>query len=444
MTIHYVDSNASGLNDGTSWTDAYADITTALAGSVVADDTIHCASDHAKTYAGTTTLTFPDNITVISVNSSTDEYTFGAKEQTPASTSYNFIIQSGTAIGEALTVIGMEFEADNVIQHHYLSVNAHRFYNCELVCKELTTETSTNFAIDLINCEINCLDEWNALITINGPLFIDNLTLSGTNQSEGFIQNTSDSTTIIKNTDLSIIVDATDALFNQYTTAYREGTFIAERCKLKASQVILGTLSQRTYHYDLYSCDIGDGYHYFEYGRPEGVALESTTVFRSGGATYDEVNGFTTEVQTNGRVKSYTKPLEFDLGNFEVNLTAGAILTVHLIQQDSSFTPTSLTDHLFWIEATYPDATDNALGVTVSSRTADILDTPNTLTTSTATWTGTSGNVNKQQCAVAIPTVAMTRAPVKLTAFVAKDITVADVSGATGIEMFVCSDPVVT
>mgnify|MGYP006959937997 CR=1 FL=1 len=65
MTLRYVDSNAVGLNDGTSWTDAYSDFAACIAGSLVAGDTIHGAHNHNKGYTVATTLTFPDDGWVI-------------------------------------------------------------------------------------------------------------------------------------------------------------------------------------------------------------------------------------------------------------------------------------------------------------------------------------------------------------------------------------------
>ena len=78
MAIYYVDSNASGSNDGSSWANAFSDLATCLNAVAItwADhDEIWMASNHSFTSSGASILySFPGVIlSIASVNSSTND-----------------------------------------------------------------------------------------------------------------------------------------------------------------------------------------------------------------------------------------------------------------------------------------------------------------------------------------------------------------------------------
>ena len=79
MATIYVDSNATGANDGTSFTDAYTAISSA--NTAAAQDIVLVASDHSESIAnpqiGNASLVGPV-VTFISVNSTTENYATGA------------------------------------------------------------------------------------------------------------------------------------------------------------------------------------------------------------------------------------------------------------------------------------------------------------------------------------------------------------------------------
>src|SRR5687768_5568902 len=58
MAHVYVDSNASGAADGSSWTDAYTTLS-AAATAEAAGDNFWVAQDHAETQASAMTIAFP-------------------------------------------------------------------------------------------------------------------------------------------------------------------------------------------------------------------------------------------------------------------------------------------------------------------------------------------------------------------------------------------------
>ena len=77
MAIVYVDSNASGAANGTSWTDAYATLTAAYTAETTDGTEFWVASNHSES-AASFTYTIAAYCSTTSVNSSTDAYASGA------------------------------------------------------------------------------------------------------------------------------------------------------------------------------------------------------------------------------------------------------------------------------------------------------------------------------------------------------------------------------
>ena len=61
MTDYYLDSNATGLDDGSSWTNAWASIVSAEA-TVTNNDRLFIASDHAETFVGNLDITWGTSV----------------------------------------------------------------------------------------------------------------------------------------------------------------------------------------------------------------------------------------------------------------------------------------------------------------------------------------------------------------------------------------------
>lgn len=247
----------------------------------------------------------------------------------------------------------------------------------------------------------------------------------------------------VKNCDLSgSFISASTGLVKQINVGTQDrAIFIFERCKVNTNQVFHApSIDSPSCEIHVYSCDAGNGYNYFEHQYYEGTVKQSLAVYRDNGATYDAINGFSAEYipeHVNAQ-----QEMRYELGTYELDLTTGAVLTFHLIINDSSQTgvPTALTNEDCWIEAVHPDATDNTLGKTVSTKLATVFTTPTTLTASTETWTGEEAtHKRKHQISVTLPTVAMVDAPVAVSLCLAKNITTENSN-----EMFVCPLPIVT
>ena len=411
-----------------------------------AGDFIIVSAAHIHDYNATTTLTIPDGVKIICVfNSNQDTVSSGALEKTDLSGSILYL--KGSADGDMVYSNGVDFTANNQIGLVY-NDHGHGYYrNC-------TIKTDTNVADDWVQLNYSQYGVYTILENVTLTFLSSHLGLRLGYGSHGLIKSctvTSGSSFLdsggLGGLSATAIGCNLSAMDSGTTLLHAGGDDTGDtshlemiRCKLPATYNILeSSLISHATRGHLRGCDAGDGYHFFHYEDICGEVLESTTVYRTGGATYDGTNGFSVEYQPGSNVKAFIEPLSYKLGEYEIDLsTDQATFTFHFVLQDT-VAPTGLTDHECWIEIIYPDATDNALGKQKLSRSSDELDTPTTLTTSTESWTGTTGNTTKQKVSATIPAATgMTKAPITVYLHVAKDL----VTGSD--EMFVCPSPDIT
>lgn len=439
MTIYYVDSNASGLNNGTSWTDAYADLSTAIAGSVAAGDTIHVASNHTKTYTSTTTLAFPSNCTVISVNSSTDNYESGATE---ATSSGDFTI-APASFSTWLYIYGVNLTANDDVQFNK--------GGCQYYLYDLTLTLTGTSGTDYFR--FNADGVFGYLKDVTFSVNASGQTISLYSGTRIVVEGGSVNSTCTRFVDAGQngggTVEITGTDFSAMTSgeivdvaAHTDDTInaVINRCKVPSGVSITSTAS--TYNdaqtIDAYSCDSGDGYHEFENIRYGGSIYPSTSVYRSGGATYDGTTNFSASIVPVSNVGVNTVNLKHKLGNYELDLTSANTLTFHIAFGDNTSAITAFKNDEMWIEIEQNDATDNALGLLKDTKPTDILTTSSTLTASTETWTGlTHTNTDKRQIAITTDVVAgMTKGQVTAYLCCAKHIST--------LGIYACPSPVVT
>lgn len=398
MTIHYVDSNASGANDGSSWTDAYADISTACADTAVFlnGDTLWLASDHYKDYGASKTLTFPGSHTIISVNSSTDAYVFGAKEE--VSTSGEDLTLTTTDIG-ILEFIGITFTPEDRLALTKV-FNKYIFEDCYLDISSITH--TSQIETEITNTQINMHNTFGYGQIFLGPnvLFMDNVTFTAVaSQVRSLFEVTSNgnATVNIKNSDLSI-GDATEALFMSESTS-RTFQATLRKCKLYPGRDLYYSVSYNSY-VDAISCDTDDGYYRFNYECNNGEATEDTETYLDG--TYDGSTGFSLMMNSNAN-SSITNPLRYKLIEIPAeDLTSSVDVTVQFLQTSEAATPANLKNTDYWLEAVSSDSTDNALGIVTSSGT-DVLATGSDHSSGTGTWTKSATYINSQKDTITVP-----------------------------------------
>jgi hypothetical protein len=367
MTIYYVDSNASGANNGTNWTNAYADLETAYAGSVGTSDTVHCAHNHVKNYGATKSLTSPNLITVISVNSSTDEYQRGAIE---GNSSGNYRTTVEPPNNGMASHIGMIYQATDrlIIDNNYAYT---AFFDCSLQILSgsggLYSENSYH-KVYLKDCELYFTASNQSIVTKWGVLNIDGMTAHTshvkTNNLIAFLN--SGLVMSLKNTDLDSLIAATRDVFSSFASNSGFTDINIAQCKA-ASTLNLYPSSISTYSHkiDISVVDDGAGYAYFYQLNEAGSAEQDVTTYLN--STYDGTNGFSVLMASSSEASSIN-PLRYKGVTFSAqDLTSAKTVTV-LCTSDAG-----LTDNDIWIEIEHNNSSNESLFDVITTQPADIL-----------------------------------------------------------------------
>ena len=407
MATYYVDSNATGLNDGSSWTDAWTSLGSSL--SVAAGDNVLVSSNHSETLAGNTAYswtnaTLSNPIQVISTNPSNGYYT-------PATT----IQIDGTASFYDVTI------SANVIFHGiYLKAN------------DLLLSCTSGKPLAFIDCKF----DW----ALSGEFVI-----GGTNDA-GFVKFTgcqfdySGATSM-----LSVFSRATDAVFDScswtkgvpnyifnyagsgrgystnlsfmncdlsdFDTVFSGSANLSSsvvkliKCKLKTGQTVFpATIAYNNYGYIFESSDSAslssrcEGLHSVE--SSAGQVTYSSTEYRANGANDGDA-------QYSWKMASSSTSSSLDsLSAVEISKSVdlgSQTITVHIAGG------ASLNDDDFWIEVESPSELASPTAQGKFRRTKpDLLATPTALTSDTSSWTGTGvGTAQKVEVAIS-PTIAGT------------------------------------
>jgi len=449
----WIDSTATGgANDGSSWADAYLDLNTALTDAtdpIAENDVVWFASVHDEQNAVDINFILPNGTVYISVDKTDDSYAPGAK--IVGTGTNNSIYFKGTVDGVVVKFKGIFKTLGDNSGVTNASSN-YTFEDGEITMTSVTYQDVFSVSVDGIVLTLKnytfSLGAKPALKVSNGSfLTLDDATIETTTRTGSpiLMQGNGGSSLLVKNSDLTAIVLDAYPFIGVLGVTSDICKIELSRCLLPASFTLLDTTTSLVNLYaDLYSCDTGSGYHYFESYRYEGKVYENTTVKRTGGANYDGTNGFTASVTPNSNVIEFVNPLLYRLKTPTLDLSGGTTtLTVHILLQDSAGTPVSLTTKNCRIKVVYPDATDTVLGKTVySNPTEDILSIGSALDIEgTPTFTGTSGTTKQHYLSVDIPqntATGMDEAVCELWLEVSKDLS----TGTT--EMFVCPEPTVS
>ena len=129
MATYYVDSNATGLNSGSSWADAYTSILSII--SLSGGDVVYVASNHAENNSSSL-LTIDFNgggstaAQIISTNSTTGAYQAGALFNNTTTSNYSDITVTGS-----LAIFGCTFRRNRYLTLAQESFgSAMTFENC--------------------------------------------------------------------------------------------------------------------------------------------------------------------------------------------------------------------------------------------------------------------------------------------------------------------------
>lgn len=407
MANIYVDSNATGANDGTSWTDAF---TTLAAGidPVVAGDSVWVASDHSENSASPITLNFTGSsgfIPVVSVDSASGEppttLQAGASIEVTGSSDLTLIANGGlprvyyygftftaasgdiniaswlmqdmyydnctfvrSSIGTGTTIIDSP-----VVDYDQSCV----FTNCEFDFGASTQDINTHCPIVLRGCR---LAAGSAVLTSNvfqrndagGVIEVDGFDLTGANTA--------------------VDIGGTGAVQGTY------GKFRGIGVPSGWTGTLNGGTQQRNGRMNMEWVDgSGPTYRLWD-DQLLGEVNEETTLVKTGGAS----------VSWNMSTFGGTTP-QFPFGFLESpeiviwNTTTGSSITVEIDFLHDSVT--ALQNDEIWMELYYMGSTASPLSSIATDRLANVLGTPSNHASSGATWTTTGmSNPNEQKLSV--------------------------------------------
>ncbi len=404
MATYYVDSNATGLDDGSSWTDAWTSIASAT--GATAGDFILVSHTHSQTpsYPWPRFLngTVNNPIKLISTNSSTGQYAYGAKfsSGSVASSGGNIYCKG---FDFSTLIYDFSFGGSTTLPLGDIAV----FENCYFGFNRGGTDV--NFAIGgnqtvvkFVNCEIYSSGTgslmlsdsqfWSGRFEFDSCIFdAPNAYVSTSNYNEPSKPH------LFRNCDLT-------NFSYMFVNGNSQRQVVVEDCNLNASFTAFN-VTPHDEKLTVFSSDDSvltgeaDGVHLIATSR--GEVTTSKTEYRSSGAESD-VNYSWKLAASSSCVEGYTaldavpisKYVESGSQTITVYVAGGA----------------SLNDDDFWIEVESPseEVSPTAQGKFRTTK-PDPLATPTALTSDTSsTWNGT-GVGTKQKIEVAIsPTIAGT------------------------------------
>jgi len=406
MTTYYVDSNATGLNDGSSWTDAWTSIASVPTGS--AGDIILVASTHSETGTGNIMAAAPQSNPqqVISTNTSTGQYQAGATFESGTVTLFRGVRYFGLTLKPQTNSVVLNCEGG--ISYCYectfeAGTGSYPFYSQGVVASggsyyygEGHFEKCT-FDFTGAYAGAGCVTADKSRVLIKDcsfvapdpPLF--RASTSFTHNHKKFE---------VRNCDLSNV--STSLVLG----GQQRCDFIISNCKLNPSVSYLSTaFTEPLAVLDVIDCD--DGTITSRRGLTVREAYQGTVAtveseYRSSGANDGYVD-YSWKLVSNSNAKEFTQALEVNDIVCEVE-SGSQTITVYVAGS------ASLNNDDFWIEVDSPseEVSPTAQGKFRTTK-PDPLATPTALTLDTSsTWNG-SGVGTKQKIEVAIsPTIAGT------------------------------------
>lgn len=405
MATYYVDSNATGLNDGSSWTDAWTSIASVPTGT--GGDIILVSNSHSE--SGTTNIMAAAPVSnpqqVISTNPSTGNYQAGATFVSGSFNLYKGIRYSGITFRCQTAAITLNVEGGICECYECTfegdSAGASPFYSQGVVAKGSSYYYGHG---RFINCTFDFTNDPHNVGFVTADksfVFIQECTF--VNAKSPFFRATTNFTNNhkkfeVRNCDLS---SATSLVLG----GQQRCDFLISNCKLASSVNYLNTaFTEPLAVLDIVDCD--DGTISSRHGLTarevyQGSLSTVYTEYRSGGAN-DGTNGYSWKMATNANAKEFTQAIE---SNLIVREAEAASQTIALYLASSS----TLNNDDFWIEVESPSelVSPTAQGKFRTTK-PDPLATPTALTSDTSTWTGTGvGTVQKIEVPIS-PTIAGT------------------------------------
>lgn len=421
MADVYVDlSLATGLNDGTSWTNAYqgaAGLATA-AGASSAGDNIWVKGQDA-TSGASRTLSFPNSsgnpVKVIGCKSSPtpseppvqSELIPGwrtGETRTEANRAYNDgdipHIGARTAGGYDIIIdgeayfYGIKFDADDNIQLAYTNTSVLRFEECGIVYGQTTvgevyigsTSVSDEGRVSFINCEFSTADDGNNNIDLRSSCIKEfyGCVIGGRIQTH----------VVTVDDEENSGADFWGCDFSEYAhtgiTQLRNGSVIRfMNCKLHASTALMNGVANPG-RVEAWQCDSTTGktsgtITNFEMVDVHGSIVDDTTSVRTGGANDGTSNHSLAFTPAVNKTRENYEPLVGPWMYFWIDGDGTAQTLSVYINNDSA---SDYNDDDVWLEVMFPSAAGDTMH-TFATTQMDLLGTPSAVTDdTTSTWGG--------------------------------------------------------
>jgi hypothetical protein len=379
MTTYYVDSNATGLDNGSSWANAWTSIGSITA--VSAGDTVLVSSSHSETNAHPNVPSSSASpVKIISASTSTNLYQRGAS------------LTGVSFDGHSVEVYGFDITTNNILYFNWGSHGASYYEDCNFTINHTARFTSRDLTFE--SCS------WD--------------------QSAGSVKHEFWEATRLTFSNSSIATRSASEYRWAWCRSF-EAIITLRSCEIGSITNFIESNGGDNVYLSIENCNHSVANLFENVGRARIVnshsgSISSPAIFNYFSDKNGQFSTSTTEYRSDGadngsqgyslKRESLSSPSLSKFDSFPIARYVGAgsqTITVYLAGG------ASLNDDDFWIEVESPSelASPTAQGKFRTTK-PDPLATPAALTSDTSSWTG-SGVGTKQKIEVAIsPTIAGT------------------------------------